>query len=219
MIKVSVLDVSFLKDLQTFRTYSEQMPLYRREKISRIMPEKEKCLSLGAGILLENALKECGLNEDYEIAYGKDGKPYVPSISGRFRFSLSHSGSYALCVYCFDEEGKAVSVGCDIEKIRDADYPKMLKYFHSKEKEQVMSFEDPQERRNAFFRLWTLKESLIKADGRGMRLSLKDFCIDMSLDPPRASKPFDHYIFHEGNAPEGYLISWCYADQHDPQGI
>ncbi|MBR3349686.1 MAG: hypothetical protein IKG55_06385, partial [Solobacterium sp.] len=141
MIKVAVLDVSFLKDPQAFRTYSDQMPLYRREKISRIVPEKEKYLSLGAGILLQRALAQCGLNEDYEIAYGKDGKPYFPSLGGRFRFSLSHSGSYALCVYSFEEEGKAVSVGCDIEKIRDADYPKMLRYFHPKEKEQVMSFE------------------------------------------------------------------------------
>lgn len=219
MIKISVLDVKFLEDPRTFRTYFEQMPLYRREKISRIVPEKEKRLSLGAGILLKRALKACGLDDEYEIACGTDGKPYFPLISGCFRFSLSHSGSYALCVYDFDKEGRAVSVGCDIEKIRDADYPKMLKYFHPNEKEQVMCLEDPQERRNAFFRLWTLKESLIKADGRGMGLSLKDFCIDMSTDPPRASMPFDHYILREGKAPEGYMISWCYADIYDPQAI
>lgn len=215
MVETVLLDVSLLKDPDVFTAYYENMPAYRKAKTDRIRPENEKRLSLGTGIVLNQALTDAGLGTDHEIAFGRCGKPYFPDLKDRFQFSLSHSGTYAFCVYSYDPEGRVVPVGCDIQEIRSTDIEKMLKHFHPHEREQLLSCTDPAERKEMFFRLWTLKESVIKADGRGMSLPLSDFCIDLKKDSAAALKPFDHYIFRENRKTGGYAVSWCYQKEHD----
>ena len=54
----------------------------------------------------------------------------------------------------------------------------------------------PAERENAFYTLWALKESYVKADGRGLRL-LRQFCVDIACQPPAITILSLIHILHQ----------------------
>lgn len=145
------------------------------------------------------------LKKDYQIEkcpeIRKDalGKPYLKN--SRLHFNVSHSGAYlAIAV-------SESPVGIDIQKmknIREEMYRKVVQ-----PKEQVLIGE---ERQKDFLRLWTLKESFVKAEGKGLRIPMRDYYFE---------KKKDRYIVNYGGqkAPwtfnieekliTGYLISVC----------
>ena len=55
-------DVSDMTEEQ-MKKYLEELSEYRLEKVNRLRYEKDKKLSVAAGILLDRALKECHLSE------------------------------------------------------------------------------------------------------------------------------------------------------------
>ena len=80
-------------------------------------------------------------------------------------FSLSHSGEYAVCAY-----GDR-PLGIDFQKIRDT-IPKHIKKILSKSEEMFLNSLEPYQKIEAFYRIWARKESLIKWDGRGLKIPL-----------------------------------------------
>ena len=95
------IKVDFLKDREAFDFWYAQMSSYRKEKIDRIKVENGKLLSLGAGILLEQGLKEYGIKEA-KISLGENKKPYI-DVKGAdsLYFNLSHSGSIIINTFSF----------------------------------------------------------------------------------------------------------------------
>ena len=89
-------DVSALSSAERFEQALASLPWEeRREKILRYRFEKDRRLSLGAGLLAAYALREAGA-EDLALQTGEYGKPellFYPNI----RFNLSHSGTLAVC--------------------------------------------------------------------------------------------------------------------------
>ena len=83
---------------------------------------------------------------------------------------ISHSGNMALCAVS-DEE-----VGCDIELPRGFDPNLARRFFHPTEQEWLFS-QPEAEQSTAFFRLWTCKESFLKALGLGLSLPLDSFAV------------------------------------------
>lgn len=115
----------------------------------------------------ESILKNI-LLEDYQmhqippILRDEMGKPYLQG--NPIYFNISHSGEY-LAV--------AVSpkpVGVDIQEtrpVKDGMYRKVVQ-----EEEQCLI---GAEREKDFLRLWSLKESFVKAEGKGLRIPMKDY--------------------------------------------
>lgn len=108
---VYIIDTEFLKDPEVFRRIYSEMPEYRRKKIDAYCFDKDKRLSLAAGFLLSEALRSAGICEsELSLSVTANGRPYFrdqPDVN----FSLSHSGSRAMCVLA------AGPVGCDVEQI------------------------------------------------------------------------------------------------------
>lgn len=119
---------------------------------------------MGAGLLLDFAIRETGLsNQATEFSHTENGKPYIPGFP--LHFNLSHSGEFALCAV------STVPVGCDIEKLRaNANFGKELskRFFTSEEADYIDAIENESEKSAAFFRIWTQKESYVKAIGKGI---------------------------------------------------
>ena len=92
MIYTYYMDVRCLDNEALFREKLALLSPYRQQKVALLKHEKDKNRSLGAGILLDHALKVYGLSErsiEYEIGnWGKPALKYHPEI----HFSLSHSG-------------------------------------------------------------------------------------------------------------------------------
>lgn len=112
-----------------------------------------------AHILLALALKEAhGLTGVPTLSRGSCGKPFFPDYP-HIRFSLSHSGLYALCAVGECE------VGVDIEEVRPRSPALPGKVLTHAE---LCWYEENGADWPAFYTLWTRKESHCKRQGRGV---------------------------------------------------
>ena len=135
---------------------------HRRDKTLRYRFERGKMLSAGAGLLLDNLLREQGLAEaKMQYTEGEHGKPefaHYPDL----HFSISHSGTLVACAI------GDVPLGVDVQTIvtpRDG----LIDYTMNEiEKSHLASLTTDEEKSLYFTQLWTLKESYAKATGIGL---------------------------------------------------
>ena len=145
----------------------------RREQVMRFRFEKDRRLCLGAGLLLAYALRQAGTT-DLSLRRLSNGKPVLANAPG-IHFNLSHSGTLAAC---------AVSdqpVGVDVEALQNADPGVVAMCFQPIEREWIDRADD---RRRAFTRLWTRKESYLKMRGTGLACPPDSFCVLPGQDFP-----------------------------------
>ena len=105
---------------------------------------------------------------DLQFSTGASGKPALRHATV-IRFNLSDSGCVAVLAVTDTDE-----LGVDIEEIRPVDGLERLagRYFAESEATALSSLKD-EVGMAAFFRCWTRKEAILKADGRGMALGLR----------------------------------------------
>ena len=168
--KLYLASTEALRDEARFARLLETVSDARREKVLAFRPDSVRRLSLGAGLLLNFALAAEGLEAD-EIRVTEYGKPWFPALPD-VHFNLSHSGERVLCAV----SGK--SVGCDIEAPGryDPNIPK--RFFHPSESAWLFSLPEA-EQPAAFLRLWTCKESYVKALGLGLSQPLDSFAVQL----------------------------------------
>lgn len=110
--------------------------------------------------------------------YGAHGKPALdgPYQDRTLQFNLSHSDDLAVFIFCRDRQ-----VGIDVEYIRpmpdEADFAE--RFFSPAESAWISSLTGEQ-RRIAFFKLWTCKEAYLKASGAGLAVSLNQVVFSFS---------------------------------------
>lgn len=180
-----------------FDCLAEIISEYRIKKAIKYKSENDKKLSILSSLLLDKALKAYGFNEkDMQYSFNAYGKPYFANAE-ELHFSISHSGDYAMVVISDNE------IGCDIQQIKDVNLSIADRFFSPAEGEYVESNED-------FFRLWTLKESFIKAIGKGLALPLNSFSIKgLDSDKPYCEYNRELYKFKEFDKMNGYCIAVC----------
>jgi len=191
-VRLYTMNTEQLADDACFQECYSQLSAYRRAKIDRYRFIKDKRLSLGAGMLMDRGLREYGLKEaDVTIGQQKNGKPYLPEHP-HIHFNLSHSENMVLAVFAGAE------VGCDIEYTKEADLKLAKRFFCPEEYEFLASLEG-EERNSAFYRLWTLKESFLKATGMGMELPLNSFGFYLSDGIIKVRQSYDklEYSFRQ----------------------
>ncbi len=213
MIYTYYTDVRCLENDTLFREKLSSLSPYRQQKIALLRNRKDKNRSLGAGLLLDHGLAVYGLQErSVEYETGEWGKPvlkYHPEVC----FSLSHSGDYAICTM------GDKPVGNDIERVKNGRLRVADRYFAEEELAWLYAAREEDERTLRMFRIWTMKESFLKATGRGMSLSLGDFAIHMDEESGRARvrHSFDAKYYHmrEYREIDGYCASVCCQESGD----
>lgn len=195
-----------LEDEACFLKYYEILSPACRKRVDSCLQMKDKRLSLATGILLDRGLAAYGLCErNAVVVYGENGKPRLPQYP-HIHFNLSHSGSRAMAVFA------DVETGCDIEQMQKANLKLAQKFFTPKEYAYIAEQEEGEQQDETFCRLWTLKESFIKAVGDGPVLPLNSF--EMTISPNgkiRISQTVDRasYYFEEYRL-EGYFAAACF---------
>lgn len=159
-----------LEDPELFRFWMNRMPEERKRKVLALRHAESQRQSLGVGILLFRAMESRGLDgARTEIRAGAYGKPFLPGYP-EFCFSLSHSGNRVICAV-HDHP-----VGCDVESF-GRDLTHLARRFYHPE-EQAALEETPEDlRQMLFFRLWTRKESRLKATGEGISAPMSGFSV------------------------------------------
>lgn len=112
-----------------------------------------------------------------EIEIGAHGKPAL--AAGGFDFNLSHSGGAAAVALT-----RGVEVGVDLESPgRSRPHAALARrYFCDPEAESIENMPEAL-RESAFLRLWTAKEAVLKALGRGLAFGLDKLEFDATADP------------------------------------
>ncbi|MDN3682230.1 4'-phosphopantetheinyl transferase superfamily protein [Vibrio tapetis subsp. quintayensis] len=145
-------------------------------------------------ILTRYATTEVGINiapDQWRFQYESKGKPYLCNeqhgLTG-IEFNISHSGEYLLVALVASDPSKraltgsaAFQLGVDIEKSRaETDIGSIHHhYFSTLESSRLLTLDEADQREH-FFDLWALKESYIKAVGKGLAIPLDSFGFDMS---------------------------------------
>lgn len=191
-----------------FAAGRDRLPEMRRAKLDRLRLMKDKKLSLAVWLLLEAALQEEGLALSREtLAFTAEGKPFLPEHPS-LCFNLSHSGTQALVGLA------SRSIGVDTEQCAAGNHRLAPRFFAPEEAAFVASQADEREMDLAFTRIWTLKESFIKATGTGFSLPLPSFSVLPGQCGPKLKQSCDrrHYcLFEYPEAfPAGdYAVSCC----------
>lgn len=192
---ISLLNDSDIDDLLS------KVSQYRNNRIKNYKNNSDKKLSLCSELLLKKAFKDLKINSNYNYRFNDYGKPYLDDTN--IFFNISHSGDYAICALS-DKE-----IGIDIQQIRKTTSNITEKCFSDDETKYINSFEND-DKLEAFYRIWTLKESFIKNIGVGLALPLKDFSINIGNEITiKQTVNNNIYYFEELNIDSNYKCSLC----------
>lgn len=202
MTEVYIFDVNMLDEPEVFDRGLLSVPAERREKVLKFRQQKDRRLSLGAGLLLEYVLRKYGKGTSRPvIIYGEKGKPELADCP--FFFNLSHSGHYAVCAV------SDAPVGVDVEEIRQIK-DGLIKYVCTdSEKEHLFGLQGST-RDSEFTRLWTAKESLMKCDGTGLSMIPKN--IEVSFGSEMKAKLINagaRSLYLKEYSVEGHRLTVC----------
>lgn len=206
MLRLFAIKNSRFYDDEKFGKYLAVTGGERRAKIGKLTEREKKNQSLAAGAILPLALREAGYYGGFEIGYGENGKPYFIQPKGLF-FNISHSGEWTVIALSDGE------VGCDIQKIGPVDMRVAERYFTPEESEALA--EAGNGARDLFFRIWTVKESYLKALGTGLARPLNSFAVRFNERGARIVDPTsaDKWSVTEPNSPSGYKIACCSKEE------
>ncbi|WP_078393739.1 4'-phosphopantetheinyl transferase family protein [Shouchella patagoniensis] len=187
----------------------------KKEKILKYRNKLDAMRSLYADLLIRHLISKSFSikNKDIELVVNKYGKPYFKKHD--FNFNLSHSGFWIVCVIGSN------SIGIDVEEVKDINL-NIAKVFSKEEYDFLRLIKGKKERISTFFKLWTLKESVVKALGKGLSIPLDSFSID-SIDKEPKVKFMGlvdaEYKLRNVDFDDGYELSICTFGNDNFDGI
>lgn len=135
---------------------------------------------------------------DVPIRRAAHGKPVLKGCPDLF-FNISHSGDYAVCAVSHHP------VGVDIERVR-AYRPNVARRVCSYAERKLLEQCDNPAR--LFCRLWTLKESYVKATGTGIGVPLSEIAFSFpeegKVESNQDGVQFESFAFGDG-----YWLAVC----------
>lgn len=145
-----------------------KLPVFMQEKITKHPRENEQLRSVLARLILKQLLLKQGFDDAVLEDYRTDeyGRPF---LNDDIDFSISHADDYVMCAV-----SKTTRVGIDVEKIREICIDDYSISLSDKELEDLTHSENPIP---DFFTLWTKKEAISKANGKGLAILLPDMVI------------------------------------------
>lgn len=144
-----------------------------------------------------------------EILKTAEGKPYVSPLKFNnpgppYLFSLSHTTGRVAAAF-----SRGLEIGIDVQRI-DREWnscEEIARRFFTRREYARLCAGGEKERVSRFFTLWTLKEALLKALGRGLGMGLNHFDIDAE-DLTRTVSGFRLFSFRD----DDYCLSLAVQD-------
>ena len=185
------------------------LPEERQKKALACRRDSDGARAAGAGWLLQYALAQAGVpKEDQVFTENPWGKPQLTDRED-LHFSLSHSGTWAVCAV------GASPLGVDVESPR-CTMAVARRCFHPAEVKALEALE-PEAQQAALSRLWTAKEAYLKALGRGLTLPMRSFAI--TLTPDTACLDRSPYRLHEYRLGDSFLCLCTTEDRPEMEQI
>ena len=166
----------------------------KRSLISELLMKREAVLTAGIPF------------DEIQISHNPYGKPYLANIR-KFKFNISHSGSYVVIA-----TGKN-PVGIDIEYVKQLDMSVAKRFYTDEEYSFLQRIPEEETRVQAFYKLWTLKESYVKAIGKGLRIALNSFEFDENFHLTKLHKPLKKPFSFYTTVFNNHILSVCYLEK------
>ena len=159
---------SYIDEINLNKTYDNlcnSLPNYIITQSNKYYYIFDRIRYLTGRWLLQLALYEENYQDNAlrEIKTDKYNRPY---IDGEIDFNISHSGNYVVCGF-----SKNSKVGIDIEEIKKIDLDDFNSVLSEKD---MLLIGDRDNSMEIFFNIWTKKEAVAKANGKGLGLPLKE---------------------------------------------
>ena len=194
MIDIVYYKINSQLDDETYNILLKILPKRLQVSVEKFVQWKDRHRSLFGKLLLRLLLIKYDFSEkileDLKITtYGR----YF--IDESIDFNISHSEDIVICAI-----SRSLRIGIDVEYINDtinvSDFTSVMQ---EKEYLDVLNSNIPS---NSFYQLWTKKEAIIKADGRGLSYNVLD--IDL-LDGYARTKDNIIWYLEELNIEENYF--------------
>jgi 4'-phosphopantetheinyl transferase len=171
LIQISCLNVEDVSPAE-FQTISAEVSKWTKFPESIINERVLQKHILGKWLTF-SMLKMYGIPADLlkKMALTSYGKPFI-SADGPF-FNIAHSNNLIVGAISPTSE-----VGIDIEYLRPVDWIEYENCFSIEEWRSIAFTDDPNRK---LLEAWTKKESLVKADGRGLQITLTDVFLDDAI--------------------------------------
>jgi len=143
--------------------YINQMPFDTQNKIMCFHRWQDAHACLIGRLLLIEGLKNYGFDSEIlqKIKYTPYGRPYLKK---NIDFNIAHSEDMVICGI-----SNKTKIGIDTELVRPIEIKDFKSQLRSEEWSGIMGKENIYKE---FYSLWTKKEAVIKADGRGLFIPL-----------------------------------------------
>ncbi len=184
MVYLYVLDVSVFQNTQIFSRIFATLPLWRQEKVRRYLKKEDAYLSLGCGYILQQGFAAFGVDiTSLSVCHNTYGKPSY-TLTPPIYFNLSHAGTWACGIFSHTAE-----IGLDVEVLHACPSEEVLKQsiLHVTEYAQlqkIMALSPAQAacmKEEFYYKVWTLKESYLKALGCGFIQDSSAFSLPLPL--------------------------------------
>ncbi|MBN2444820.1 MAG: 4'-phosphopantetheinyl transferase superfamily protein [Spirochaetales bacterium] len=186
----------------------------KEERILKFRRREDAERSLIGDVLIRSIICHQFQKRNCDIAfeYNSYGKPSLKDLD-HIHFNLSHSGVWVACAI------DSSPIGVDVENMRTIDYSIAERFFSPTEYNDIMEKEG-RERFEYFYDLWTLKESYIKARGKGLSIPLSSFSIRKNhSEITISSNREETWYFMQYNIDPEYKFSVCAQNSHFPQNL
>lgn len=155
-----------------------KVSLEKQRRIAKFLRKEDAYHSLLGELLVRLAIiRETSLtNRELVFTSNIYGKPFLQN-KPEFCFNLSHSGQWVVLIFGW----RSSFLGIDVEKITPMDM-KLAKRFFSQPEYDALLLLTGENQLDYFFHLWTLKESYIKALGKGLSIPFDSFSISRTTE-------------------------------------
>lgn len=150
--------IYFFDDYENFSAekFLKFLPKDRQKRFEKFKRKIDRDNCVVAYLLLRLALRKNGI-ENFEIAVGENGKPFLNGND--LFFNISHCAEGVAVVL------DTAPVGIDVQEIGGFNEKVAKRFFDENENKKINASPDKAE---TFTRIWTLKESAIKCEGKSL---------------------------------------------------
>jgi 4'-phosphopantetheinyl transferase len=165
-----------------------------QERMTCLRRTRDQTLFVLARGLMRTVLAsylDCKCHE-VRFAANAYGKPilYADARHPPLQFNLTHSRGAAALAVSRDRE-----VGIDVEeRQRPVEYLALAQRFFAAAEARHLQELREEQRGDAFFAIWTLKEAFVKGIGRGLSFPLDAFCFDLEVNRLIRFRPLADFV-------------------------
>ncbi len=200
-----------------------------RSHIARFRFPRDRDLATASRLLQRLAVAHCARMApdtagDIRFSSEPGMRPVVlePALAQALRFSAANTHGMVACAVSGTN-----NIGLDVEEIKQKLAPELVDHCcTANERAELWSLPE-EERRKAFFQLWTLKESYLKARGIGLqvsphligftgsgRVAIPTLHADSGTEPSPG-----HWHFRTVDAGPGHAAALCIHDAAEPRTV